>query len=392
MFLQSSAQTYLKQNTINAWVIYDFRGSNPVLTQFLGYTPNSTRRSFTIIPQQGEPFCIVHELDCSCFERAPYQKYFYKTWHELTSILKQHLTSYKTIAAEYSPGGELPIASWVDGGTMELLQSLDLTIQSSADLFQIACASWTPDAVASHETASKQVAAIKDQAFDFIRSSIVQDKPITEYDVAQYILEQFKTASLETEDSPVVAVNQNAGNPHYEPRKDTALPITNGDWVLIDLWARTGGDETVFSDITWVGYVESVVSSKHQEIFDIVQQARDACILKLQNAWEQQQVLHGWELDDVARNVITEAGYGENFIHRTGHSLGPGSHVHGLGVNIDNYETHDTRQILPGTGFTIEPGIYLPEFGVRLEINVFIHPEKGPLVTSPVQQEIVLLV
>jgi Xaa-Pro aminopeptidase len=232
---------------------------------------------------------------------------------------------------------------------------------------------------------------VKDAAFEFIRQRVRSGQPLSEYDVQQLIVQQFQDRHMETEHSPIVGVNQNSGNPHYEPTSQRHLPIQRGDWVLIDLFARYPGEQGVFADITWVAYLGTSVLEKYQAVFEIVKTARDRVVARLQEAWAAGERLEGWQVDDVARQHITDAGYGPYFVHRTGHSMGPGTSIHALGVNLDNLETHDTRTIQPGIGFSVEPGIYLPEFGVRSEINVYVDPKQGPVVTTPVQQEILLL-
>lgn len=243
----------------------------------------------------------------------------------------------------------------------------------------------------SHLRACTQVAAIKDAAFEYIRRAVREGRPLTEYDVQEAMVQDFLRRGLELEGRPIVGVNANSGNPHYEPTAEVHLPIRRGDWVLLDLWGRFAGDEGVFADITWVGFVGAEVPAKHTAVFEIVCLARDAVVERLQAAWKQGETLQGWQLDQVARQSIKAAGYEPYFVHRTGHSLGPGPSAHGLGVNLDDLETHDTRLVAPGVGFSVEPGIYLDEFGVRSEINVFMHPEKGPLVTTPTQRQIVRL-
>jgi Xaa-Pro dipeptidase len=252
-------------------------------------------------------------------------------------------------------------------------------------------ATWSPAARTAHEAASKDVGRIKDEAFALIAQRIAAGQAVNEYEVQQHILQGFTAAGLETSEPPIVAVNAHSGDPHFEVSATDPAPIHGGDWVLIDLWARRPGEENIYSDITWVGFVGNRVSAKQQEVFNVVKAARDGALQRAVQAWQTQQRIQGWELDEAARQVIINAGYERYIRHRTGHSLSPGPLVHGLGVNIDNLETHDTRDLLPGLGFTIEPGIYLPEFGVRLEIDVFVDPQRGPTVTSVIQDNMVML-
>jgi Xaa-Pro aminopeptidase len=315
----------------------------------------------------------------------------YGGWRQMGIILGQRLEGYKKIAAEYSPGGTLPMISWVDAGTIELIKSLGVQIASSADLFQAVAAVWSEDQFKSHLEACEKVAEIKDDAFKLIRNTVASGGRLSEYDVKRYILERFEKAGMVNFDGPVVAVNENSGNPHYEPTPENNKIIGRNNVVLIDMWARADIEAGIFCDITWVGFTGKEIPQKYREIFGNVKLARDKVILRLKQAWKDKERLFGWQLDDIARERISAAGYGDNFIHRTGHSLGGGDHPHGLGANLDNFETYDTREIIPGTGFTVEPGIYLQEFGARSEINIYMDPVLGPTVTTPMQNEILKL-
>ncbi len=391
MFQQNLAQSEMQSHSIEAWLLYDFRGSNPVMWQVLGNRKSTTRRSFLVIPKEGDAYIIAHTVDKEQFADFDFPIKFYTTWSELHQHLEEVVQTYNRIAMEYSPKAAIPTLSWVDVGTFELLESFGAEIVSSADLYQVALASWSSKAFDSHIKVNEDVANIKDLAFDYIRRKAISKTGLTEYDVQNLILDEFKKRKLETEDNPIVAVNENSGDPHYEPSSELHSPIKLGDWVLIDLWARHPGDQNVFGDITWVAYVGKDVPPKYQQVFDIVRAARDAVVKRLTQAWQKGDNLKGWELDVIAREHISKAGYGKDFVHRTGHSIGPGSTLHALGVNIDNFETKDIRTILPKVGFSVEPGIYLKEFGVRLEINVYIDPSRGPIVTTPIQNEIITL-
>jgi Xaa-Pro dipeptidase len=385
------AQAYMRENQIQGWLICDLRGSNPVLWQVLGQKKWTTRRCFLWVPAAGEPQALVHTIDRNQFAGTGLAVELYVSWPEMQRKLGELLAGRARVAVEYSPGGAIPAMSWVDGGTIDVLRGLGVEVCSSADLFQVAAATWSKAALESHLRACTEVAAVKDAAFEFIRQAMREGRPLTEYDVQEAMVQDFLRRGLELEGRPIVGVNANSGNPHYEPTAEVHLPLGPGDWVLLDLWGRFAGDEGVFADITWVGFVGQEVPEKYQRVFELVRWARDAVVSRLRVAWEQGETLQGWQLDQVARQIIQTAGYGRYFLHRTGHSLGPGTSAHGLGVNLDNLETHDTRLVVPGVGFSVEPGIYLQDFGVRSEINVFMHPEQGPLVTTPVQEEIVCL-
>lgn len=388
----SSTQSYMQEHGIDAWLVYDFRGSNDVMWQLLGTHASTTRRSFLLIPNRGTPQSLVHIIDEPQFPAYPnIELHYYASWSELEAWLRERIGSLSTLALEYSPNCAIPTMSVVDAGMVELIASTGVQITSSADLFQHTVAAWDEQALESHLDASRHVREILRAAFDLVRDRVSSDRRVSEYDVQEFILEEFARRGLETEDRPYAAINSATGNPHYEPTEEHHSVIRKGDWLLIDLWARHPGHANVFADITWVAYVGREVPEPYIRVFNIVAAARDAVIKRLEGAWARGETLQGWQLDDVAREVIRKAGYGEQFIHRTGHSIGPGSRLHASGVNLDNFETHDTRTVERGVGFSVEPGIYLDEFGVRLEIDVFMHPEKGPQVTTPIQESIVLL-
>jgi len=385
------AQAYMRENHMQGWLICDFRGSNPVLWQVLGQKKWTTRRCFLWVPAAGEPAALVHVVDRNQFAGIDLALELYVSWPEMRRKLGELLAGQARVAVEYSPGGAIPAVSWVDGGTIDLLRALGIELCSSADLFQVAAAIWSAAALESHLRACTEVNAVKDAAFEYIRQAAREGKLLTEYDVQEVMVQEFQRRGLELEGRPIVGVNANSGNPHYEPTAEVHMPLGPGDWVLLDLWGRFAGDEGVFADITWVGFVGREVPEKYKAVFEVVRKARDAVVERLQAAWRQSETLQGWQLDQVARQTVAAAGYGPYFVHRTGHSLGPGPSAHGLGVNLDDLETHDTRMVVPGVGFSVEPGIYLEDFGVRSEINVFMHPEKGPVVTTPVQEEIARL-
>ncbi len=391
MFDLQLAQQFMRNNQIDGWLIYDFRGSNPIMWQVIGDKKRTTRRNFAIIPADGEPMFLAHIVDSQQFVDISFPVKHYMSWQEMIKWIRESLKGCKKVAMEYSPEAAIPAMSRVDAGTIDLIRSFGVEVATSADLFQIAAAMWSEEAFKSHVSASKEVNEIKDMAFDYIRQAIRASRSITEYEVQEFIMKEFQRRNLETENRPSVCVNENSGKQHYEATPKVSSQIVKNDWVLIDLWARHPGEENVFCDITWVSYAGQEIPTKQQEIFEVVRGARDMVIERLKDAWDKGEALQGWELDMVARNHIEEAGYGKRFVHRTGHSMGPGEAVHALGVNLDNSETHDTRRVLPGIGFSVEPGIYLPDFGVRLETNVFIDHKKGPVVTAPLQERIVKL-
>lgn len=382
----------LRTQGIDAWLVHDFRGCNPTLSLLLPGKRTTTRRCMLLITAQGGATLLCQGLDANQFEHlSGVQRETYTSWRDMQQWLGSRLSGCKRVAMEYAPGCTLPVVSIVDAGTVELVRSLGVEVVSSADVLQQCVAVWSAAAVANHRKASELVAGVKDEAFAMIRTAHAKGQTPSERQVQQHIVARFRELGLETGEDPIVAVNAHSGDPHFEVSATNPAPITPGDWVLIDLWSRLPGVENIYSDITWVGYCGPRVPTRHQQVFEVVRAARDASLHLAQKAWREKRAVQGWELDEAARGAIIEAGFERGIKHRTGHSLSPGLRVHGLGMNLDNLETHDTRAMLPGLGFTIEPGIYLPEFGVRLEINVFVDPAQGPVVTSCLQEQVVLM-
>lgn len=382
-------QTFMVSQGIDTWLVHDFRGNNPAFARLIGGRRWTTRRAVLAIPARGAPWLICSRIDEGHLQDLPYARRAYVGWKEFRGLLGTAVSG--RVAMEYAPGAALPAVSIVDAGTVELVRELGGEVVSSADLIQISAAAWSPAALREHERVSAVVASIKDEAFAFIRAELGSGRTPGEHEVAERVRARFTAEGLEYLDGPIVAVNEHAGDPHYEPGPERSSPIRPGDWVLLDLWARRPGEEHIFSDITWVGYAGADVPSEHRAVFEAVKRARDAALALAQRRWSEGREVQGWELDEAARGPIAAAGYAEFIRHRTGHSLSPGPLVHGLGMNLDNLETHDTRRMLAGTGFTIEPGVYTPRFGVRLEINVYVDESAGPRVTSCVQDEIVRL-
>jgi Xaa-Pro dipeptidase len=375
---------------ISAWVVYDFRGSNPILAQLIPGRRFTTRRVFLLLPQVGKPTLILHSVDRVAYRDVDLPVLEYGSWQQMHSMLREHARG--EIAMEYSPMGELPAVSYVDAGMIEWLRSIDVRVVSSADLIQLTVARWSEEALASHLRASDVTAEAMRGAFEMIRCGIRSGKLVNEYQVQQFILELFRENRLETVDPPIVAVNGHGGDPHFEVSAEDPAFVAPGDWVLIDLWARARGDENVYSDITWVGFCGAVVPQGHRRAYEAVAAARDGSLALAVDRWNSGSPVEGWELDEAARRIFADRGYAANIRHRTGHSLSPGPKVHGLGMNLDNLETHDSRRMLASTGFTIEPALYFADFGVRSEINVFVDPKTGPIASSCRQNDIELLV
>jgi Xaa-Pro aminopeptidase len=380
----------MRQKGIDSWLMYDFRGNNPVMWHALGGPQMTSRRNYLFIPKEGEPILLVHAVDRLLFDDLPFFKQEYLTWREMQSNLEDLLRPSISVAMEYSEDCALPMHAFVDAGTVELIRSFGKQIVSSADLFQVSAARWSDESLVLHERACVEVLDVKDRAFDYIRENLGNES-LSEYEVQQFIRDEFERRGLITDHGPIVGVNAHSGDPHYEPTADKHAPVRPGDWVLIDLWAKYPDPMAVYCDVTFTGYAGSVVPAKHQEVFDVVTGARDAAIDYLVTSYREGVTVKGFQVDDVCRRRIQAAGYGEYFSHRTGHSMGVSPSPHALGANIDNLETHDTRELTGGVGFSIEPGVYLPEFGVRSEVDVFMHPSTGPKVTTEIQTEVILL-
>jgi Xaa-Pro dipeptidase len=388
----AAAQSLMADLRIDAWLVFDFRGSNPVLGLLLPGTRVTTRRTALLIPATGKPRLLVQALDEHQFDGlAGIERDVFVSWRQLHEWLAAKLATARRVAMEYSPGNALPVVGIVDAGTIELVRAAGVEVVSSADLIQASVATWSATGVSNHAIASEKVARIKDDAFQFIRERLRTGQRVLEHEAADIVRGRFKQESLEWPDGPIVAVNEHSADPHYEPGADHPREIRRGDWILLDLWARVPGNENIYSDITWTAYAGETVPAEHRRVFEAVRAARDASLRRAQEGWKLGGV-EGWQLDDAARDTLVSSGLGSHVKHRTGHSLSPGARVHGVGMNLDNLETHDTRRMLAGTGFTIEPGAYLDgRFGVRNEIDVYVDPARGPIVTSCKQDDIVLV-
>lgn len=385
------AQTFMQSRSIDAWLIHDFRNSNPAFTALLpAGQGHLTRRVDLLIPAKGEPILITSHIDATFFQNVDFPLSRYLTWGEYHGALRAALAGKRRVAMEYSPGGDLPVVGIIDAGTVELVRSLGVEIVTSADLIQTTIARWSPAAAETYARAAREVASVKDDAFAFIRDTLAGGKPLTEWQVLQKMHEQYTRLGLEWPDGPIVAANAHAGDPHFELTPSSSIPITRGDFVLIDLWARRPGNDNIFCDICWVGSC-GTPTERQVAVFNTVKAAQTAAVRLAQSRWASKQPAQGWEIDDAAMSILRASPWPDAIRHRTGHSLSPGTKVHGMGVNIDNTETHDTRELLPGVGFTIEPGLYFADFGVRLELNMHVDPAKGPTVVSCVQDEILRL-
>jgi len=382
------AQEYLQSNKISGWLLYDFWGLNPIAAEFLKPSGMASRRWLYFIPQSGRPIALVHQIEKSSFRDAAGYVEIYASREELVNKLSQILSGHKSILMEYSPKGNNPYVSYLDAGTYELIKSLGVKIESSQGIIQHVLARWTKPGYRLHKETAGLLLGIKDKAFDYVVDKVKTGATLTEYDLQQFILKEFEKNGLVTDSPPICAVNSNSGNPHYSPSKQQSQPIRKGDFLLLDLWAKKNQAEAIYADITWTAYLGEKVPEKYAMIFKIVAQARDKAVEFLKKNWPEKDVA-GWQVDNLAREVIRQSGYADFFTHRTGHSLG--TSVHGLGVNLDNFETRDERKIILGSGFTIEPGIYLKDFGIRSEINVYAGEKGLEVTTLPWQTQVLPL-
>ena len=382
-------QQALRERKLDGWLFYDHHHRDPIAYRVLGLDESAlaTRRWFYLVPGEGEPLKLVHRIEAAQLDALLGRARSYSSWQELGSGVEEMVRGRRRVAMQYSPNNLLPLVGLVDAGTVELVRSFGAEVVSSADLVQMFEACWTPEALESHLAAGRAIDEIVALAF----AEIGRRVPTDEFAIQQYILEKFQAAGLVTGEVPIVAVNQNSGNPHYEPRREGSAAIRRGDFVLLDVWGKQNRPGAVYYDVTWVGYVgrssaDSEPPQKFRRIFEIVREARDLGVEFVVSAVRQKRPVRGWEVDQAVRSFIAARGYGEYFLHRTGHSLGES--VHGNGANLDNLETKDEREILPRTCFSVEPGIYLPEFGVRSEVNVYVD-EQDARVTGAIQRGIV---
>ncbi len=382
-------QAALREHNIDAWLFYDHHHRDGIAYRVLGLPEHLmvTRRWYYVVPAEGEPRKLVHRIEAGHLDSLAGSKREYSAWQELVENLKGMLAPYRSLAMQYSPNNIVFYVSLVDAGTVELVRSFGKEIVSSADLVSRFEATLSPEQIETHFAAGKKVDAITASAFQEIGRR-VRNGGTNEFDIQKFFGNAFEREGLITDDLPIVAVNANASNPHYGPTAEHHAPIRDGDLVLLDVWAKLNTPGAVYYDITWMGFVGRSASDKQREVFEIAKRARDAGVAKVKSAVAAGQKIAGWEVDKATRDVIESAGYGRYFIHRTGHSIA--TEVHGNGANMDNLEIHDERRILPNTCFSVEPGIYLPEFGVRSEVNVMVRSGSAGT-TGKVQTELVII-
>ena len=377
-------QDSLRRQNLDAWLFFDHHGRDPLAYKVLGMSPPAhiTRRWYYLIPAEGDPVGLVHRIESGVISALPGEKLKYSTWQEQHAGIARLLGKAKRIAMQYSPRCAVPYVSMVDAGTIELVRELGVEVTTSAELIQEFEACLTEIQFASHLEAGVLMDKIRAGAFQLINEKLGH---IDELTVRDWIRDQFLQANLITDSGPIVGVNAHAGNPHYEPTPATNKPINPDDFVLIDMWAKFNRLNAVYYDITWTGYC-GTPTARIREVFETVRDARDCAMKAVAAAIAAHRDIRGFEVDDAARNQIRDKGYGDQFVHRTGHSIG--TEVHGAGANMDNLETHDERRLLPGSLFSIEPGIYLEDFGVRSEINMFVKANEA-VTTGEVQRDLV---
>jgi Xaa-Pro dipeptidase len=381
-------QAELKTQSLDGWLFFDHHQRDPIAYHVLGFSPKRhvTRRWYYLIPAQGEPKKLVHRIEKWMLDPLPGAAQVYSSWRELRGELGKMLAGAKRVAMQYSPECMIPYVSLVDAGTVELVRALGVEVASSAALVQRFEACWGPEQLEMHLEAGRRVDQVRREAFEEIGRRVRASGSVEEVAIRDFVRERFQALGLVADDGPIVGVNANSGNPHYEPTPDSTSPIRRGDFVLLDLWAKLQQPGAVYYDITWTAFVGGEPPAAIRDVFDIVRGARDRAVEFIQSAMRAGKPVCGFEVDDAARGYISSRGHGEHFTHRTGHSIG--EEVHGNGANMDNLETHDERPLVPGACFSIEPGIYLPEFGVRAEVNVYVG-DNDARVTGEVQRQIV---
>ncbi|MFO0775038.1 MAG: Xaa-Pro peptidase family protein [Nitrospiraceae bacterium] len=377
--------------TIDGWLFYDFRHSDPLAYRILLLDADRhvTRRWFYWVPREGRPIKLVHRIEPRALDPLPGELRPYVSWQSQREALGEILRGAARVAMQYSPLNAIPYVSRVDAGTVELIRSFGPEVVSAADLVQQLEAVWTPAQLQSHQMAAEVLRRVVTETFGEVADAVRAKRALDEYQLQQFMMGRFRQHGVVTSSPPIVAVNAHSADPHYGPTVERAHPIVPGDFLLIDLWAKQADCVgAVYADITWTGFVGDRVPARYEAVFQIVRQGRDAAVAFVTARAQAGQLPCGWEVDDVCRQTIREAGYADQFVHRTGHSIG--EEVHGNGANIDNLETQDSRRLLPGTCFSIEPGIYLPgEFGVRSELDVYVTDRDAHIYGQPIQTTIV---
>jgi Xaa-Pro aminopeptidase len=388
----AAVQAALREDGLDGWLLYDFRGLNPIAARLAGLADSgaiASRRWYYLIPREGTPRKLVHAIERHNLDALPGETSVYAGRSALDEGLTGLVHGVHRVAMEYSPECAIPYLSRIDAGTIDTLRKRGLDIVSSGDLVQRFEAAWDERALASHREASARLYRVKDRTLSFLRGALASGRALTELEVQDEMVRVFADVRLVSDSAPVVAAQENAGNPHYLPSADRHRRIGPDEVLLLDLWGKLDEPGAVFADITWMTFTGRVVPDAVERAWQAIAAARDAAIAFVQAGIRRGDDLRGWQVDRAARTVLIEAGFGSHILHRTGHSLGV--EVHGNGVHMDDYETHDDRRLIPGTGFTVEPGLYFDDFGVRTEINITVGNTEAP-VTGEIQRAIDTLV
>jgi len=384
-----SIQRALQQDKIDGWLFYSFRGSDPIAENILrlDHAKFTTRRWFYFVPAKGTPIKIVHAIETGTLDSLPGDKHVYLPWQQLHQLVSEALTGVKKVAMQYSPLNTIPYISRVDAGTVELIRSFGVEVVSSADLVQVFEAVWSDQQLETHLYAAKHMREIVDEIVREVRRRVLANASVTEVEIQDFILKEYDRRDLTAGHPPIVAINAHSADPHYAPNLQDNLPMKKDDFLLVDMWSKRKAPHAVYDDITWTFFIGETVPAEHQKIFNVVRDGRDAAIKEAQKRYPTGEILYGWQIDDVARQSITKAGYGQHFIHRTGHSIH--EEVHGNGANIDNLETQDSRRLMARTCFSIEPGVYLKgTFGVRSEVDMYLSEKEAIVTGLPIQTEV----
>jgi Xaa-Pro aminopeptidase len=382
-------QALLREKGLDGWLLYDFKGQNPTAVAAMSLAGHMlTRRWAYLVPAKGDPTLLVHAIEIGSMPARPGKVVSYAGWQALESAMRSLLAGRKKVAMEYCPMGAIPYLSRVDAGTLELVRSFGVEVVSSADLVQHFLCVLDDWQIESHVRAARAMDRCRESAYDFVRREIRAGKTPLEADVQDVMMQSFAKDGIVTDHPPIVAVNAHAGDPHYVPGR-TPTPVREGDVLLLDLWGKEDHPRAVHADITWMAVVGREVPDRVREVWEIVAGARDTGVDRVRQSSEKRERLEGWQVDRAVRDYIAARGYGDRFVHRTGHNI-DAAHVHGDGANLDDFETHDTRALVPGLCFSVEPGIYLPDFGIRSEIDVVL-TDTGPVIHTSVQKEMVPL-
>jgi Xaa-Pro aminopeptidase len=384
-------QEELQKQQLDGWLLFDHHERDPLAYRILGFSPSRhvTRRWYYLIPATGEPRALVHRIESTILDSVPCEKRTYSSWAQQVAGVEKLLLGMKRVAMQYSPFCEIPYISLVDAGTVELVRRTGVEVVTSAELVQIFEAQLNAEGMETHLEAGRRVDRVRQEAFSLIAERLRNGLQIDEFFVKQFVRGRFLQEGLLTDSGPIVGVNGNAGDPHYEPTIEKFSPIGQGDVVLLDMWAKLDAPGSVYYDITWTGFTGAEVPDRIQNVFEVVRDSRDKAVDFVKEAFLQHRVIRGFEVDDATRNHIVSKGFGDHFVHRTGHSIG--REVHGNGANMDNLEIHDERKLIPWTCFSVEPGIYFDDFGIRSEINIFIDADSAR-VTGEMQRELVRIV